>query len=170
MSASLPVDPTTPPKIQGDALEAELIHQTDELESVPDSRSEWHDAYNARPLDASGTLPIVSKLRLPRGTPIEIKTAQRTVSNGSGETRGRWYIKQKSHAHLYNSGGYYLIAVYTPADDAETTVLLESLLVPARTLNEYLRGRWHATDRREGTVAKLAWNHVLPPERVGERR
>lgn len=167
-TVTLPVDPTAPPKIRGDNLEAELIARHDPLESIPDADAEWMDARTTGLLEPSPQLAFGGICVVESKTPVEVKTAKLATSNGSySDTPGRWFIKQDAHERLVESGGVYLLAVYADTDtDSDECELLAVLVVPARTVDDALDSRWYDSGRREGLVAKLAWTHLIPRSRI----
>ena len=93
------------------------------------------------------------------GTRVEIKAC---VRRDGHHRRGRWVLKGRDdgqHAALLATGAVYALAVYDDAGAA--TELLAVVLIPASLLDEHLRGSWYRIDRREATLAKLGWPHVL---------
>lgn len=168
-TVTLPVDPTAPPKIRGDNLEAELIARHDPLESIPDSEVEWMDARTTGLLEPSPRLAFGGICLVESETPVEVKTAKLATSNGPRETTGRWYIKQAAHERLLEARGVYLLAVYDdpdPDSDSGECELLAELVVPARTVDDALDTRWYDSGRSEGQVAQLGWTHLIPRSRI----
>ncbi|WP_324662425.1 hypothetical protein [Haloarcula sediminis] len=93
------------------------------------------------------------------GTKVEIKAC---VRRDGHDRRGRWVIKGRDdgqHAALLDAAAMYALAVYDDAGAAKE--LLAVVIIPASLLDEHLRGSWYGIDRREETLAKLGWPHVL---------
>lgn len=89
------------------------------------------------------------------GTPVEVKACKRRISNGSGETAGRWYLRRRAHEALLEEGGDYLLVVYDEADGS--LEVLDEQLVPADVVDAIVSaGSWsRVRSRGEETVAKL---------------
>ncbi|WP_243645300.1 hypothetical protein [Natrarchaeobius chitinivorans] len=102
------------PKASGDALEAHLIQSIDALEYVGDRTATWHDARTTTLLEPAESLPFYGIVVVEPGVPVEIKGCQIETSNGSGSTRGRFYVKREAHSRLLEAGGMYLFVVYIP--------------------------------------------------------
>lgn len=155
------------PKAIGLDVETLVINEIDALTEADDDDAH-HDAVITELLDPTlvdADIPVLFA-----GTPlvavgerVEIKAAKRWTSDGPGRSRGRWVLKGRDdgqHRALLDDGAVYALAVYdeTPSDER---VLVAIAIIPASLLDEHLRGRWRETDRREGTLAKLGWPHVL---------
>lgn len=153
------------PKVNGDALEADTCQGIAALEYVPDGTAEWHDAKIAVQRSPDERLPYYGICVAEEGTPVEIKGCQYAVSNGDGQTKGRFYIKRRAHDRLVSEGGLYLLVVYLPRQGLPQ---LARVLVTAEIVDELLEGRWStvAGDRSEQEVAKLSWGDVIEPESV----
>ncbi|MHC3439216.1 hypothetical protein ACYJ1Y_14275 [Natrialbaceae archaeon A-gly3] len=157
------------PKASGDALEAEIVQVVDALEYVGDRTATWHDAKTTAVLEPSQDLLFFGVCVVEPEVPVEIKGCQIETSNGSGSTRGRFYVKREAHERLLEAAGMYLLAVYLPRPGLPQVV---RGIVPATLVDELLRGRWYDVggDRSEEEVAKLAWSHVFNPDRVDSTR
>ncbi|RQG97224.1 hypothetical protein [Natrarchaeobius chitinivorans] len=159
-------------KASGDALEAHLIQSIDALEFVGDRTATWHDARTTTLLEPAENLPFYGIVVVEAGIPVEIKGCQIETSNGSGSTRGRFYVKREAHSRLLEAGGMYLFVVYLPRPGLPQVA---RAVVPATIVDELLAGRWYDVGgpRSEDEVAKLAWSHVIDPTTVdpsgGER-
>lgn len=150
-------------KDAGDSLEATVISGRPELESVPDSEAEWHDARTTTLVEATPELPMAGILLVEAGTPVEIKAAQVRIKNGGSETiRGRWYIKRAAHDRLLAAGGVYYLVVYEP----ESRAPLAAIVVPARSLEALVTWTPVGSARSEQLVAKLSWGALLAPDAV----
>ncbi|TYL37600.1 hypothetical protein CV102_16720 [Natronococcus pandeyae] len=152
-------------KASGDALEAEIVQTVDALEYVGDRTATWHDARTSAVLDPSESLPFFGIVLVEPGVPVEIKGCQIRTANGSGSTRGRFYVKRAAHEQLLEAGGMYLLTVYLPRPGLPQVA---RAIVPASLFDELLRGRWYDVggSRSESEVAKLGWSHVIDPEFV----
>jgi len=164
--STIEVNPSQPPKRLGDDLEDALVATHEPLEGVDDEVCEWHDAYATQLWTPSGRLPFVGICLVETDVPVEIKTAQRSTSNGNRQTHGRWYLKRDAHQQLLEAGGVYLLAVYTATAGGDQCRLLAQLVIPAALLDDHLADRWYDSGRAEGEVAKLAWQHVIAPSHV----
>lgn len=170
MSATqaLDVTPAQPTKALGDDLESALIQCHDELEGVPDDDCEWHDATTTTLWTPTARLPFGGICLVEVNTPVEVKAAREWTSNGrNAVTRGRWFIKRESHQRRLKTHGVYYLTVYDDDRDNDECHVLGQLVIPASLLDEHLKGRWYDSNRREGDVAKLAWNHLIPTSHLG---
>ncbi|RLM33500.1 MULTISPECIES: hypothetical protein [unclassified Haloarcula] len=155
------------PKAIGTDIETLVVNALGVLDAA-DNDDAHHDAVTAGLLEPSSLdarVPVVfaGTPLVEAGTLVEIKAAKRWTSNGSGDVRGRWVLKGRDagqHATLLDSAAIYALTVYETTPDDERR-LLAIAIIPATLLDEHLRGRWRDTDRREGTLAKLGWPHVL---------
>jgi hypothetical protein len=102
-----------------------------------------------------------------RGTQTEIKACVRERSKGARNAPGSWCFKGRDdgqHAALIEDAAVYLLAVY--AENGADRELVAIAVVPATIVDEHLQESWYDVDRREETIAQLAWSHVLG-DRVG---
>jgi hypothetical protein len=106
--------------------------------------------------------------RHPSGRPIEIKSAARSIGNGSSSRSGRFYFRERAHRELLDSGGDYALAVYDLDAEveeiaevgSETIEILSIMIVPARFVDPLI-GSWSSVDRPgERAVAKLSHSSV----------
>ncbi len=89
------------------------------------------------------------------GEPFEIKGARKTISNGEGETAGRFYLRYRAHQALIENDGSYALSVYEYADGADIEILVTEI-VSAQDVDELI-GDWTTVDRPgEVAVAKLS--------------
>ncbi|MBX0323858.1 hypothetical protein EGH21_12540 [Halomicroarcula sp. F13] len=155
------------PKAIGLDVEDLVVGTVDALAAAEDDDAH-HDAVVTELLcpslvDADVPVVFCGTPLVPVGAHVEIKACKRWTSDGPGRSRGRWVLKGRDdgqHAALLDGASYYALAVYetTPGDER---VLVAIAVIPASLLDEHLRGRWRETDRREGTLAKLGWPHLL---------
>ena len=154
-------------KDAGDLVEHEVIQRTPELSFVPDSTADWHDARATDPITI-GEVSMRGIVSVGEGVPVEIKGAQRRISNGSRTCRGRYYLKRRAHDRLAEAGGVYMLVVYDP-NLRGSDPILAMMVVPARVVGEFVTV-WSpvAGDRSEKAVAKVPWSRVFDPEIVVE--
>ena len=130
--------------------------------SDPDS-PDWLDARFERPLRNELAGEIAAE-----GTPVDAKSA--ALRTHGGERFGRWWFSRNHHEALVDAGGEYALGVYTRP--AEGMIAFEhAVLVPARTVDVLLEGRWYAA----GVSHRAEECGQLPVSRVvdvsgGERR
>lgn len=155
------------PKEQGEAVAEVVVSVIDPLEHVPDDVAEWHDARLQDVLVTGSIATLLEHVAVPADTPIEIKAAQKRISNGAGVRRGRWYIKRDAHERLLESAGHYALVVYEPGGE-----ILELVVVPADVVDEFLAGRWTAASAAWGDadVCKVTWSRLIDAERIERRR
>jgi hypothetical protein len=150
-------------KAAGEAIEAEVLQLVDALTFVGDSTAEWHDARVATVLDDDGLVSLGIVPLLERGTPVEIKAAQRRLASVA---RGRFYIRERQHQRLVDESAAYLFAVYDPRDQR----VLAMLATPATVVDGLLPDGWTSVDgdRAEQGYRQLAWSRLVDPVTVGE--
>lgn len=153
------------PKTAGDRLETALVDAVGALESVDDTTAEWYDARTRERF--SPAVPLLDVLEVPVDTPVEVKACRVTVSNGSGSTKGRFYLKRKSHRQLVDADGVYLLAVYDPDADDDADAVRAMVFVAATGVDRVV-DTW--TDAEVGgadaEVAKLRWDRLLDPRNL----
>lgn len=155
------------PKAIGLDVEDLVVGAVDDLEAAGDDNAH-HDAVVTGLLcpslvDADVPVVFCGTPLVQVGDRVEIKACKRWTSDGARRSRGRWVLKGRDdgqHAALLDGADYYALAVYDETPGGER-VLAAVGIIPASLLDEHLRGRWRETDRREGTLAKLGWPHVL---------
>jgi hypothetical protein len=149
------------PKAAGEAIEAEVIQRVPALQYVGDATAEWHDARVDGLLEPSERLPFVGVVVLERGTPVEIKAAQRRLNSGD---RGRYFFRKRQHERLVRESAFYLFAVYQP----RTEHVLAMLVVPATIIDGVLPDGWTSVtgDRAEEGYRQLAWSNLFDPTEV----
>jgi len=153
----------THPKRLGTSVEAAVIDADPDLETVTDREAEWYDARATAPITPEPTRPLGSVCVVPAETPVEIKGCLPNVSNGSGTTTGRWYIKRETHEQLLQARGHYYLVVYAPVPH---TPIIAETIVPAAVIGDLLDGSWSNSGRQEGEVAKLSWKKVIDTDMV----
>lgn len=151
-------------KDAGDRIEHEVVLRIPELRAVSDRTADWHDATADAPITV-GHVDMRGIVLVDEGVPVEIKGAQRRISNGANTCRGRYYIKRRAHDQLAEAGGVYAFVVYDPRSRLGDDPILATVFVPARTVNEFVTA-WSpvAGDRSEQAVAKVPWSRVFDPE------
>ena len=153
----------THPKRLGESVEARVINRDPDIQTVTDREAYEYDAVTVAPITPEATRPLGSICVVPSGSPIEIKGCLPEVSNGSGTTAGRWYVKRETHEQLRQVRGHYYLVVYAPQPD---TPILAETIVPAAVVGDLLNGSWSDSGRDEGEVGKLPWTAVVEQERV----
>lgn len=130
-----------------------------------DVETAHYDARFTRHLSA-GDLPDWVRLdgirSVDAGTEAEIKTCRVTQSNGSRSTPGRYTFKgrdQGQHAYLVAEDAVYVLTVYRDGDDGRE--LMGAAIIKATDLDRMLADHWYDVDRREGTMSRLAWTHLI---------
>jgi hypothetical protein len=151
----------------GEAVEAVVADAVDPLRRVPDDAAEWHDAVATAVISPSAALELRlgSVAVISRGTPVEVKAARVSTSNGGNrETAGRWHFRRRQHEQLLDRGGAYALTVY---DDDDTDLeLVSCLLVPSTVLDDVVDSdSW--CDLGDRVTAKLSWTRLLDPTRRG---
>lgn len=151
----------TDSKAIGELVEDVVVDSVDGIEPVDEDDDYWHDAVSTGPIGAGADLATagLDLDDVDDGTPIEIKGAQYRISEGTGQTVGRFYIRQKQHGKLLDDDGAYLLAVYRPTQDVDGGFDLElaGLVVASATLVEATRNSWYELDRRE-TYTQVRWS------------
>jgi len=141
-------------KVLGESVEDLVFDAVDELQpaEVPmdwDGAVDdyWHDATPSVALFASRSVPMIGICVIEPGTPVEIKGARATISDGTRSRNGRFHIRRDQHERLVARDGVYLFALYRAADD-ELLGLLATLAV---IVEEELRDSWYSagTGREE---------------------
>lgn len=151
----------------GEAVEEIVADAVDPLRRVPDDAAEWHDAVATAVISPS----VSPKVRLGsvavigRGTPVEVKAARVSTSNGGNrETAGRWHLRRTQHEQLLSRPGAYALCVYDGDADADDLELVSCLLVPSTVLDDVVDSdSWCDLGDRE--TAKLSWTTLLDPTR-----
>jgi hypothetical protein len=147
------------PKAIGEDVEQLVIDAVQGLRAAVDPE-DWYDAHAETAIGPRSAPSVIwsSICLLESGHRVEIKACKRRVSNGTDDRPGRWMFQADQHARLLADNAVYLLAVYTEPSEK---VLEDMVICPASILDECLAGRWYDVDRHEGSVAQLAWPHVL---------
>lgn len=154
------------PKAAGESVEANVLQRVDQLAYVSDREAEWCDAHVESLLDPTTTddVTFCGINLLGKGTPVEIKSAQRELASGQ---RGRIFIRQRQHERLLDEAASYLVAVYDPRPGRNQRVL-GMAVIPASLLDALLPDGWTSVDgdRSEQGYRQLAWSRILDPSDV----
>lgn len=141
-------------KAVGESVQELTIETVDELQpaEVPadwgySDDDFWYDAVTATALFASDAVPMVGICVVERDTPVEIKAALATISDGSHSRRGRFTLRRDQHERLLESNGVYCFVVYEPGDEDDTEELLGLLVVPAFEIED-IRSTWYEPSGR----------------------
>ena len=121
----------------GAEFERYVAERWPEIERVTDPDSpHWVDARFAAPLANETAGEIVAE-----GTPVDAKSA--AFRTHGGERFGRWWFRRSHHKALLEADGEYALGAYVRP--AELTIAVEhAVLLPARTVDVLLEGRWYA--------------------------
>jgi hypothetical protein len=139
----------------GEDVEQQLAEHVDALRLVPDDVVEWYDAVSVSLVDATDGVLFGGICLVESETPVEVKSARRTVSNGVGTTAGRWVFREQQHDRLREANAVYALTVTDRAND-----VLAVLFVPAGTVDEIVANHWSDVGRST-RLAKVSWNRIL---------
>jgi hypothetical protein len=167
------VDAFAQPKAIGTDIESLVVDAIDTLDAAADE-DDHYDATTTglfEPSTVTAGVPVRWATPLVEaGSCLEIKACVRERSKGSATAHGSWCFKGQEngqHGWLVEQAETYLLAVYE-SDAAKELAAIA--VVPASIVDEHLRGRWYAVDRREGTCAQLRWSMILDPAVIGGER
>ncbi|MFC7047319.1 hypothetical protein ACFQH6_19590 [Halobacteriaceae archaeon GCM10025711] len=132
------------------------------LEHVAGDRDvpDWYDATASTDHHLTVNGVTLDEPWLAAGTPVEVKSCQARVEDGSSTRRGRWWIRKGAHDQLVEVGGEYALAVGGPDTGIHRTVL-----VSARTVDRLIEqhATWSPTGSSHSAeaAARLPWTAVF---------
>lgn len=137
-----------------------------EAEHVPDSVNNAYDAELLEPFEGGGSadLSLVGALRIPTGTPLELKTCQRWIDDSgswNGRRRGTFRIQQGTHEELVEAGGWYCLLVM------DVDEILGGRLMDAEMLELCVTSWTNGGTKYRSPRAHLSWGSVMPTDAVG---
>ncbi|WP_135304131.1 hypothetical protein [Haloarcula amylovorans] len=157
-------DTLADPKAIGTDVETLVIDAIDVLDAAVDA-DDHYDAVTTglfEPSTIDAGVPVRWATPLVESEErLEIKACVLERSKGTATAHGSWCFKGRDtgqHRWLVDESAVYVLAVYESGAAKE---LVAVAVVPASIIDEHLRGRWYAVDRREGTCAQLRWSNVL---------
>lgn len=148
-------------KRAGENAETHLIQEIAELEWEPDREAQHYDARTTAGLAASNELPIVGRVELEAGTPVEIKSA--SVVYGESQRNGRFHLRKEQHKRLQEDDGVYLFVVCEPRVDRE---LIAMKIVDAENAAVFVAS-WINSGGRP-PYSKFSWTRVFDESEVYE--
>ncbi len=155
-------------KVLGESVEELVLQAVPQLEpaEVP---MDWDGAvddywYDVTPSVAvfTNALPMLGILAIEPETPVEIKAARATISDGTESRTGRFHIRRQQHERLVARDGVYIFAIYRAADN-ELLGLLATLAV---IVEEELRETWYDAGPGREDYYQLSGSR-LPIDGVG---
>lgn len=146
----------------GRSSQSAAIETVDGIEPVPDEVAIHHDARAIDRITPSPSLPIVGRVEIEPGTPIEIKSA--AVVATADQKRGRFYLRREQHEKLIEQGAVYLMVVSTSDPSRE---VLAAKIVDAREIDDLVPSWIDGGDRAD--FAQITWSRVIEPSLVESR-
>lgn len=134
---------------------AQVLQDTPELSSVPDSVARSFDAVAVDPVREHDWLDV--RAELDRGDRVEFKSAIVRLSSGQ---RGRLNFRQKQHERLEELGGKYCVLVCEPKPDRR--VLAGAIIEPSEL--ERSTASWvtlDVPDRSERAFKQIGWGVLV---------